>query len=38
MSVASYTNYLRKGIRAIDHILWGYTTLDCMEIIRNFLP
>ena len=38
MSVTSYTNYLRKGIRAIDHILWGYTTLDCMEIIRNFLP
>jgi len=38
MSVATYHNYLNKGIRAIDHILWGYTTIDCMEIIRNFLP
>lgn len=38
MSVATYHNYLNKGIQAIDHILWGYTTIDCMEIIRNFLP
>ena len=37
MSAATYHNYLNKGIRAIDHILWGYTALDCMEIIRNFL-
>lgn len=38
MSTATYHNYLNMGIRALDHILWGYTALDCMEIIRNFLP
>ena len=38
MSAATYHNYLNKGIHAIDHILWGYTAVDCMEIIRNFLP
>jgi hypothetical protein len=38
MSTSSYHNYLNRGIRAIDHVLWGYTTTDCLEIIRNFLP
>lgn len=38
MSAATYHHYLSMGIQAIDHILWGYTTLDCMEILKNFLP
>ena len=38
MSVSSYHNNLNRGIQAIDHILWGYTAQDCIEIIRNFLP
>ncbi len=38
MSVSSYHNNLNRGIRAIDHILWGYTAQDCIDIIRNFLP
>jgi hypothetical protein len=38
MSPATYHHYLNMGIKAIDHILWGYTALDCMEILKNFLP
>lgn len=38
MSVASYHNYLRSAIHAIDRILWGYTARDCIEIIKQFLP
>ena len=38
MSVSSYHNNLNRGIRAIDHILWGYTAQDCIDIIRNFMP
>lgn len=38
MSIASYYNYLRAGIQAIDRILWGYTARDCIEIIKQFIP
>ena len=38
MSSSTYHVYLNMGISAIDHILWGYTSRDCIEIIRNFLP
>jgi hypothetical protein len=38
MSMPSYYNYLRAGIRAIDRILWGYTARDCIEIIKQFIP
>ena len=38
MSIASYHNYLRTAIHAIDRILWGYTARDCIEIIKQFLP
>lgn len=38
MSLVTYHNYLNMAIRAIDHILWGYTARDCMDIVKQFLP
>lgn len=38
MSVASYHNYLKAAIKAIDRILWGYTARDCIELVKQFLP
>ena len=38
MSAVTYHAHLSSAIQAMDRILWGYTTRDCMEIIRQFLP
>jgi hypothetical protein len=38
MCLVTYHNYLNTAVRAIDRILWGYTTRDCAEIIQQFLP
>lgn len=38
MSAVTYHVHLSAAIQAMDRILWGYTTRDCMEIIRQFLP
>ena len=37
MSHGTYHTHLNKAIRAMDRILWGYTTRDCLEIIGHFL-
>ena len=38
MCASTYHVQLNLAIKAIDHILWGYTAQDCIEIIRAFLP
>ena len=38
MSTASYHRYLNLAVGTIDRILWGYTTRDCMEVLRQFVP
>lgn len=38
MSLVTYHNYLNMAIKAIDHILWGYTARDCLDIIADYLP
>lgn len=37
MSMVTYHSYLNMAVKAIDHILWGYTARDCKEIIEAFL-
>lgn len=37
MSPVTYHTHLNKAINAMDRILWGYTTRDCLEIISHFL-
>lgn len=38
MSLVTYHSYLNMAVKAIDHILWGYTARDCTDIIKDFLP
>ncbi len=37
MVVSTYHLYLNTAIEAIDRILWGFTTRDCMEILCQFV-
>lgn len=38
MSRSKYHIMLNEAIKAIDRILWGYTTRECMEFVRNLQP
>jgi len=35
MSQSSYFNYLNSALKAYDKILWGYTSRDTMEVLRE---
>ncbi len=35
MSLSQYYILLRAGIKAIDRILWGYTTRECLDFVES---